>query len=277
VGERRPSEGGVGDLVRLMVGREVSATYRQRFCQEPGEAVLEVDGLSAENGVRNASLSVRAGEIVGLAGLIGAGRTELARAIFGADRRVSGEIRLHGKAFRGNPTLAVGAGMGLVPEDRKTQGLALVQSVQDNLLAAGLRRLFPSGWYRRTQAASTAANLVTRLEIETPSTQRLVRFLSGGNQQKVVIGKWLATGSRLFIFDEPTRGIDVGAKAEIYSMMESLVANGAAVLMISSELPEMIAVCDRVYVMRDKTIVGELGRHELSEENILRLAMHPTV
>jgi ribose transport system ATP-binding protein len=150
----------------------------------------------------------------------------------------------------------------------------LVRSVQDNLLVAGLRELFPHGWYRPGRAFRDASDLIARLGVATPSPQRLTKFLSGGNQQKVVIGKWLNAGSRFFIFDEPTRGIDVAAKAEIYRFMEKAVGEGAAVLMISSELPEIVSVCDRAYVMRDKTIVAELGRRELTEENILRLAMH---
>jgi ribose transport system ATP-binding protein len=274
VAELRPSLTNVDELVHLMVGREASTTYRHRFCEQPGDPVLAVADLHAENGVRGASLAVRAGEIVGLAGLVGAGRTELARAIFGADRLVSGDIRLFGRAVGGGPVTTVGAGMGLVPEDRKRQGLALVRSVEDNLLVAGLRVLFPRRWYRPARAARAAAGLIARLRIGTPSPRRLAKFLSGGNQQKVVIGKWLNARSRVFIFDEPTRGIDVGAKAEIYNLMEHLVADGAAVLMISSELSEVVSVCDRVYVMRDRTIVGELGRRELSEEHILRLAMH---
>ena len=274
VAELRPSETSVDELVRLMVGREVSTTYRHRFCERPGETVLDVTDLQSENGVRHASLEIRAGEIVGLAGLVGSGRSELARAIFGADRIVGGGVRLHGEVLYGGPAVSVGRGVGLVPEDRKGQGLALARSVQDNVLVAGLRRLFPTRWYRSGRAARVASELIARLRVMTPSPRRLAKFLSGGNQQKVVIGKWLNAGSRLFIFDEPTRGIDVGAKAEIYHFMEGLVAEGAAVLMISSELPEIVAVCDRAYVMRDKTIVGKLGRGELSEENILRLAMH---
>ena len=149
-----------------------------------------------------------------------------------------------------------------------------MRSVQDNVVLAGMKRLFPRGWYFARAAAMVADDIVSRLKIATPSVNRPARNLSGGNQQKVVIGKWLAAGSRFFIFDEPTRGIDVGAKSEIYGVIEKLVAGGAAVLMISSELPEVVAVCDRAYVMRDKRIVGELGRHELSEANILKLAMH---
>jgi ribose transport system ATP-binding protein len=274
VGEMRPEGTTVDDLVRMMVGRQLSTAYRARFCEQPGEAVLEVDRLAAANGVRDATLQVHAGEIVGIAGLVGSGRTELVRAIFGADRVTAGRICLRGEVFHGGPSTAVTAGVGLVPEDRKRQGLALVRSVQDNLLSAGLRVLFPDGWYRAGGAFRTVADLIDRLRVATPSPRRLVKFLSGGNQQKVVIGKWLNAHSRVFIFDEPTRGIDVGAKAEIYTLMGDLVAQGAAVLMISSELPEVVSVCDRVYVMRDKTIVGELGRQNLTEENILRLAMH---
>jgi ribose transport system ATP-binding protein len=269
-----PPATSVDELVRLMVGRQVTTTYRRRFCDRPGEIVLDVQDLAAKNGVRGASLEVRAGEIVGLAGLVGAGRTELARAIFGADALIRGRVRLGGTALGSSPVSAVSAGIGLVPEDRKAQGLALLRSVHDNLLAAGLRVLFPSRWYVAARAARVVAGLIERLHIATPSSSRLAKFLSGGNQQKVVIGKWLNARSQFFIFDEPTRGIDVGSKAEIYHVIEDLVAAGAAALMISSELSEMVAVCDRVYVMRDKTIVGELGRDHLSEENLLRLAMH---
>jgi ribose transport system ATP-binding protein len=275
-----PSETSVDDLVRLMVGRQVTTTYRERFCDVPGAVVLEVRDLQAENGVRAAALDVNAGEVVGLAGLVGAGRTELARAIFGADRVVSGTVRVAGRPLARGPAGAVRAGVALVPENRKTEGLALMRSVQDNVLVAGLRTLFPAGWYRAAKAARAAVDVIGRLRIATPSPARLVRFLSGGNQQKVVVGKWLTAGSRLFIFDEPTRGIDVGAKAELYGVIDGLVAGGAAVLMISSELPEVVAVCDRAYVMRDRTIVGELmrrgsnGDNALSEENILRMAMH---
>jgi ribose transport system ATP-binding protein len=264
----------LGNLIPLMVGRQVTTAYRGRFCETPGEAVLEVRDLRAESGVHASALDVKAGEVVGLAGLVGAGRTELARAIFGADRVVSGTVRVAGAPLGRGPAGAVRAGVALVPENRKTEGLALMRSVQDNVLAAGLRTLFPTGWYRAATAARAAADVIGRLRIATPSPARLVRFLSGGNQQKVVVGKWLTAESRFFIFDEPTRGIDVGAKAELYGVIDRLVADGAAVLMISSELPEVVAVCDRAYVMRDKAIVGELTRADLTEENILRMAMH---
>jgi len=270
----RPSDTTTTDLVRTMVGREVSTAYRKAFCAQPGETILETRQLTAANGISGADIEVRAGEIVGLAGLVGAGRTELVRAIFGADALVSGEVRLLGQKLSGGPVTSVERGIGLVPESRKTQGLALIHSVQDNMLLAGLRRHFPSGWYRRGAAVRLAVGLIEQLRVATPSPNRATKFLSGGNQQKVVIGKWIGAGSRLYIFDEPTRGIDVGAKAEIYGLLEQLVSKGAAVLMISSELPEIVAVCDRAYVLRDKTVVGHLSRADLTEERILQLAMH---
>ena len=273
VASLRPSETTLDELVRLMVGREVDTTYRTRFCDRPGEEVLEVEALDTKSGVRGANLTLREGEIVGLAGPVGAGRTELVRAIFGADPTIRGNILLKGRPLRGSPAEAVRQGMGLVPENRKTEGLALLRSVHDNLLTAGLRQLFPRGWYTFSKAKKAVEGLIQRLRVVTPSARRPARFLSGGNQQKVVIGKWLNARSKVFIFDEPTRGIDVGAKAEIYRLMETLVADGAAVLMISSELPELVAVCDRAYVLRNKAIVGELGRKDLTEENILRMAM----
>jgi ribose transport system ATP-binding protein len=271
-----PSETTIDELVRMMVGRQVDATYRHHFNTKPGETVLEVIDLHAANGLRGANLNVRAGEIVGLAGLVGAGRTELARAIFGADSILRGEIRIDGRHLKPSPVSSVRDGLGLVPENRKTEGLALIRSVQDNLLLAGLPRLFRNHIYGFATASGAVMKLIERLRIATPSPRRPAKFLSGGNQQKVVFGKWLQAGSRLFIFDEPTRGIDVGAKAEIFRLIQDLVAQGAAVLMISSELPEIVAVCDRAYVMREKTIVGELQRDQLNEENILRLAMHHT-
>ena len=269
-----PAETSIDELVQLMVGREVDTTYRHQFCRQPGDVVLAVEDLYADNGVRGVTLDVRAGEIVGLAGLVGAGRTELVRAVYGADRVSRGRIRLRGRRLAGGPSRSVQAGAGLVPENRQAEGLAVIQSVQDNLLAAGLRRLFPNRWYRFGTASRVVAELIARLNVATPSPRQPVKFLSGGNQQKVVIGKWLNADTQFFMFDEPTRGIDVGAKAEVYRLIETLVGQGAGVLMISSELPEIVAVCDRAYVMRDKAIVGELARAELTEENILKLAMH---
>lgn len=274
VGSVLPAETNADDLVRLMVGRVVDTTYGRDFCTAPGEVVLDVRGLTAETGITDVNLTVRAGEIVGLCGLVGSGRTEVARAIFGADKVVSGEVRVFGKLRSGGPEQAARSGIALIPESRKTQGLALIRSVGDNLLVSALGRLFPSGVFQPGLARREADDLVQRLRIATPNSRRTVKVLSGGNQQKVVIGKWLAAQAQLFIFDEPTRGIDVGAKAEIFALIDGLVKAGAAVLMISSEQSEIVHVCDRAYVMRAGRVAGELARADLTEENIVRLGMH---
>ena len=237
--------------------------------------MLEVKGLAAENGISEVNLTVRAGEIVGLAGLVGSGRSEVARAIFGADRVTAGEIRLFGKPAGGSPQESAQRGMALIPENRKTQGLALARSVGDNIVLAALPKnvsdrpvLAPArhcGGARRDRRGCASPR---------PRRAAPVGFLSGGNQQKVVVGKWLNAEARFFIFDEPTRGIDIGAKAEIFRLIDGLARDGAAILMISSEQPEIVHVCDRAYVMRAGRIAGELERDELTEANIVRLGMH---
>jgi len=274
VGSRLPGEATPDELVRMMVGRSVDMTYARRFGNCDGEVILDVKDLHSENGVHGVSLNVRRGEIVGLSGLVGAGRTEVARAIFGADKVTAGEIRLFGQPHQGSPDQAVKAGIALIPENRKAEGLALIRTVCDNLVLPGMRKVFPSRIYKAARARKIARDLIERLRISTPSPFRAVQVLSGGNQQKVVIGKWLSSESRFFIVDEPTRGIDVGAKAEIFALIDQLVQQGAGVLMISSELSEIVHVCDRAYVMRDGRIAGHLAREELSEENILKLGMH---
>ncbi len=260
-------------LVELMVGRTVDMSYPRTFNKRSDITLLQVEGLSASNGVQDIALEVRAGEIVGLAGLAGSGRTEIARAIFGADRVLSGSIRISGEPFSGGPEQARSAGLALIPESRKTQGVALERSVAENLNLASLSRTFPSMIYRMRTVRRIADSLIERLRISTPSSDQVVRVLSGGNQQKVVIGKWLQADAKVFIFDEPTRGIDVGAKAEIFALLDQLVAAGKGVLMISSELPEIIQVCDRAYVVREKGIAGHLNRNQLSESNVMRLAV----
>jgi ribose transport system ATP-binding protein len=261
-------------LIRMMVGRAVGTVYQRRQFAVAGATALEVRGLRTETGVDGVDLDVRAGEIVGLAGLVGAGRTEVARAVFGADPVSAGEVRVFGAPLAGGPERASRRGVALIPENRKQEGLALKRSTQDNLLVASLWQRFPRGVYGVRAARRAATALIGRLRVTPPRPQRLARMLSGGNQQKVVVGKWLAADCRLFLFDEPTRGIDVGAKSEIFELIENLVTRGAAVLLISSELAEIVQVCDRAYVMRAGRIAGELPRERLSEENILRLAMH---
>jgi ribose transport system ATP-binding protein len=272
VGSAAPGETSPDELVRMMVGRAVDITYPRNF-RQPGEVVLDVKGLSAPNGIEDIDLVVRAGEIVGLCGLVGSGRTELARAIFGADQITSGKVRVFGKIKIGGADTAVEMGIALIPENRRTEGLALIRTVGDNLVLAGMKKLFPNNLFRPGRARRSAQQLIRRLRIATPSPNQTAGVLSGGNQQKIVIGKWLAAEARLFIFDEPTRGIDVGAKAEIFALIDKLVTQGAAVLMISSEQVEIVHVCDRAYVMRAGRIAGELSRDQISEENIVRLGM----
>jgi ribose transport system ATP-binding protein len=262
------------ELVKLMVGRAIDTTYGRHFCEKPGDVVLDVKGLAAETGIADVNLTVRAGEIVGLAGLVGSGRSEVARAIFGADRVTAGEIRLFGAPAGATPQQAAQRGMALIPENRKTQGLALARSVGDNVVLAALPRMFPRGLFSPKRALAAARAAIARLRIATPSPHRPVGFLSGGNQQKVVVGKWLNAEAKFFIFDEPTRGIDIGAKAEIFRLLDGLARDGAAILMISSEQTEIVHVCDRAYVMRAGRIAGELARAELTEANIVRLGMH---
>ena len=268
VGETTPDE-----LVNSMIGRRIDMQYTREYCA-PGEVLLEVRDLAAVNGVSGINLLVRAGEIVGLAGLVGAGRSEVARAIFGADRTTAGEVLILGRPRHGGPDRSVRMRAALIPESRKQEGLALIRTVSDNLVLASLARLFPRRWFSPGTAARTAQANIEQLRIATPGARQEVQFLSGGNQQKVVVGKWLNAEARVYLFDEPTRGIDVGAKAEVFALIDRLVKEGAGVLMISSELAEVVKVCDRAYVMRGHRIVGELARSELTEENILRLAMH---
>ena len=274
VGEADPARVTPDELVRMMVGRSVDMSYARHFAEQPGKVLLEVKGLSAPTGISDIDLVVRQGEIVGLCGLVGSGRTEVVRAIFGADPVSAGQIIFDGREKSGGPDQAARLGLALIPESRKSEGLALLRSVGDNLVVSALRRLFPSGLFEPRRAQRLADELIGKLRIATPSARQTVALLSGGNQQKVVIGKWLAARARLFIFDEPTRGIDVGAKAEIFALIDRLVADGAAALMISSEQAEICHVCDRAYVMREGRIAGELSRAALTEENIVRLGMH---
>ena len=274
VGTRKISEAPVEELVKLMVGREVSFLFKRDYRQR-GEEALRVEHLSAERTrLHDVNLTLYRNEIVGLAGLVGSGRTELARAIFQADPYEEGQIHLFGKPLeRGIPADAVAKGVSLLPEDRKQQGLTLILSIAENVVMASLDRLFPGVVVNRTKEKQVVGTFIEDLRIATPSMTRLAQHLSGGNQQKVVLAKWLCTEAEIFIFDEPTRGIDVGAKAEIHAFMNELVKRGAAVLMISSELPEVIGMSDRVYVMREGTIVAELSHSEATQERIISYAM----
>jgi ribose transport system ATP-binding protein len=259
-------------IIRMMVGRELKDEFpRETF--ELGPERLRVEGLSRAGAFEDVSFTVHQGELVGLTGLVGAGRTEVARTIFGADRLTSGNIFLDGLAITvKSPQDAIRQGIGLLTEDRKSQGLVLGMTVRENTTLANLRALLRGPFIRQRQEHAVARQYVDDLRIRTPSVDQIVQNLSGGNQQKVVLAKWLFTQSKVLIFDEPTRGIDVGAKFEIYKLMHTLVRQGVVVLMISSELPEVLGMCSRILVMHEGRLAGQLMREEATQEKIMRLA-----
>jgi ribose transport system ATP-binding protein len=259
------------ELVRLMVGRELDSYFPERGTKEDlGDVRLSAKGLTTPL-LRDVSFDVRAGEIVGLAGLVGSGRTEVARAIFGADPIESGSVEIDGKArkFR-HPRQAIRAGLGFITEDRKVEGLALAQSIADNMMLA-VRTVMSPRKRRSTPGIMSNKELAAVTELKAQGPEQEVRFLSGGNQQKVVLAKWLKTQPQILIFDEPTRGIDVGAKAGIHDLIRKLAKEGVAVLMISSELPELIGMSDRILVMHEGHLAGELPAGA-SEPEIMDLA-----
>jgi inositol transport system ATP-binding protein len=281
VGEMPTKGSSPSQVVNLMVGRNLSDLFQKGEGVAESNVVLEVRGLSRMGTKRDAaaivldniSLTIRAGEIVGLSGLVGSGRTELARAIFGADRFDRGEILIDGQpvAIR-TPQDAIRAGIGMVPEDRKLQALVLQLAVRENISLPNLGRLSSFGLVRGHEERKLVRSFVDTLQIRTPSLEQRVVNLSGGNQQKVVIAKWLALQPKILLVDEPTRGVDVGAKAEVHQLLSQLARRGVAILMISSELPEILGMSDRILVMRAGTIAGELQRHEATQERIMALA-----
>jgi ribose transport system ATP-binding protein len=259
-------------IIRMMVGRELKDEYPKEVF-EAGAERLGVEGLSREGVFEDVSFSLRTGEITGLTGLVGAGRTEVARAIFGADRKTAGTVLLDGEEVRiRSPQDAIRNGIGLLTEDRKTQGLVLGMTVRENTTLPNLRELLRGPFVDRRRERAVAEKYRKDLQIKTPSVEQITQNLSGGNQQKVVLAKWLFTQSKVLIFDEPTRGIDVGAKAEIFKLMNELIRAGVAVLMISSELPEVLGMCDRILVMHEGRLSGELSRAEATQEKVMHLA-----
>jgi len=270
------SEISMPEIIKMMVGRKIENVF-SRTETEAGGKVLSVNNLTGLR-FRNVSISIREGEIVGIAGLIGAGRTELAKAIYGKDRSESGEVLFYGKKInRRNYTTrnAVDLGISFIPEDRKAEGLFSGMSIKTNMMEASWRFLFRRGIVKNSVLNRTAEEGVKRLNVATPSIEKNIDELSGGNQQKVIISKWLVHASKLFIFDEPTRGIDVGAKSEIYSAIDELSKKGGAVLMISSDLPELLGMADRIYVMKDGEICGEVSRNapDFTQEKVLAIAI----
>ena len=273
VGTRTVSQTDQGELIRLMVGRRIDEQIAKREVQI-GETVLEVDGLSREKVLAPLSLSVGAGEILGVAGLMGSGRTELARAIFGADPIDAGTVRVSGTTLpASDPAASIAAGLGFLTEDRKQQGLVLLMSVAENITLTSLDDISRYGLLDLAEERARAQELVGKLRIRAASLDQEAINLSGGNQQKVVLARWLAAGCRALIFDEPTRGIDVGAKAEIYELIGELVERGVAVVLISSEMPELLGLADRIAVMNEGQLQGVLSRSEASQERIMELAL----
>ena len=261
-------------LIQEMVGRELTQKFPPRPDYKRGKKTLEVKGLNAANTLYDINFDAYEGEILGIAGLMGAGRTELARAIFGADRIDSGEIRINGKVTHiTSPYRAIAEGVGYITEDRKKDGLMLEQSLRGNISIASLDKFCKGGFVKDGKVDTAVDEYIGKMSIKTRGREQLVKTLSGGNQQKVVVAKWLCRESRILILDEPTRGIDVNAKYEIYELMYQLVLQGVTIIMISSELPEVIGMSDRVLVMCEGRITGELGREELEQDRILKYAM----
>jgi rhamnose transport system ATP-binding protein len=262
----------IDDIIRSMVGRDLDSLF-PKTVTSPGDVVLDVESLTRDNVFYDVSFSVRRGEIVALAGLVGAGRSEVARAIFGIDRRTGGSVRVNGRELpNASPQAAMLAGVALVPEDRRQQGLVMGLGIDQNIALASLRRLSRLGLIRRSSEVALATTWAERLQLKFGRMKNAVSMLSGGNQQKVVLGKWLARAPSLLIIDEPTRGIDVGTKSEVHRILDGLVADGMAVLMISSELPEVLGMADRVLVLHEGRVTAEFARADATEDAIMRAA-----
>ena len=258
-------------LISLMVGRSITDQYPKRDAAI-GDVVLEAKDFRNKK-LKNVSLSVRTGEVLGIAGLMGAGRTEFARAIFGADKIAGGTLYKRGKPISvKNPSSAVGHNLAYISEDRKKDGLMLDLGVDANILAASLSSCANMGIVDEKKCSQVVNQKIKELAVKTPSAQQIVKYLSGGNQQKVLISRWLCRNSEVIIFDEPTRGIDVGAKYEVYSLINKVAASGAAIIMISSEMPEILGMSDRILVMCEGKVTGELSREEATQERIMHMA-----
>ncbi len=264
----------IDQIISMMVGRTIYESAPEVPATANQETVLEVKGVNRAGVLKDINFTLKKGEILGFAGLMGAGRTEVARAVFGADRIDTGEIYVQGRRVQiKTPRDAVRYGIGYLSEDRKRYGLALGMDVESNVVLAAFKKFFGRlGWVNRSKTRSTAQQYVETLAIKTPTIQQRVRNLSGGNQQKVVIGKWLTADTDILIFDEPTRGIDVGAKSEIYKLLNDLAHQGKSIIMISSELPEILRMSHRIIVMCEGRITGELSAAEATQETIMKYA-----
>lgn len=259
-------------IIHQMVGREVKQYSSQHLTRPLGEEILRVERLSSPGKFRNVSFALRKGEILGFAGLVGAGRSEMAQAIFGVDPNATGRVFVHGREMPlGTVTTALSSGIGFLPEDRKRMGLVLSMNCRENTSLAILRRLSLGGFVKRRQERTIVQRYIEQLRVKTPSMEAGIDGLSGGNQQKVALAKWLARECDILIVDEPTRGVDVGAKAEIHRLLDELACQGLALLVISSELPEVMNLSRRILVMREGDVVGELAREDFSQPNLMRL------
>ena len=256
-----------------MIGREITNIYPKRKKTHTDEVVLKVEKLSHKDAYRDISFELHKGEVLGMAGLVGAGRTEIARGIFGIDYKDSGDIYINGSKVKINsPADAIKYGICYLSEDRKSEGLMGSMSVKHNISAANVEKLLVNGVLSQKKEEEIANELVEALKVKTSGLEQTVFNLSGGNMQKVVLAKWLNTNVDIFIFDEPTRGIDVGAKSEVYRILRDIAKEGIGILMVSSELPELLALCDRILVMHEGRLTGERSREEASEELIMKYA-----
>lgn len=261
------------ELISMMVGRKVDKQY-PKHCARLGEEILRVDRLTTEQGLDIRDVTLRQGEILGIYGLVGAGRTEFARALFGADRSKEYRVYLRGKPIRVRNTAdSVECGLGYLTEDRKKDGLALGLSVENNITMANLRGFSHMGIMKERECRENAKSYIDDIRIKTPSLDQQARFLSGGNQQKVIIARWLSRKANVLIFDEPTRGIDVGARKEVYELLNHLVESGVGIIVISSDLPEVIGVSDRILVMHDMKITADVPKEEATQEKLLAYAV----
>ena len=260
-------------LVSMMIGRPYEAYFPSHLEAEQGKELLRVEGLSSPGKFESISFTLHAGEILGLAGLVGSGRTEIAEALFGLDPRATGRVFIEGKQvdILGKPRAAMNMGLGLVPEDRKRNGLVLSMNAKENITLPTLNRLATLGWVHRKAEESVARKYFDIMRVRAPSISAVSASLSGGNQQKLVIARWLTAKCRVLLVDEPTRGVDVGAKAEIHNLIDDLAAKGSGILLISSELPEVLNLSTRLITLRNGRIAGELSREEASQEAVMRL------
>jgi len=262
------------DIIKHMIGRKINAFYPERKTS-PGKEIFRVQGICTRDKVKNISFSVREGEVLGITGLVGSGRTETVMAIFAADKKESGRIYLHDNELKLKSTTdALRSGLGLVPEDRKNQGIILSLSIEKNISISILNKLSDRlGFIRRYSERKNALEYMKNLSIKASGPETITSDLSGGNQQKVVLAKWLSVNCSVLLLDEPTRGVDVGAKVEIYNIINALAAKGLSIVLVSSEMMEVIGICDRILVIKDGEIRGELGRKDFSEENILKMTV----